>query len=57
MGLYAQNNQQSLAIASGEKALAILKQLQQQGKLYGRHKTWPEGVKKLLDEIKHRKNK
>jgi hypothetical protein len=52
MGLYAQNNQPSLAIKSGEQALAILNRLQQEGKLHGKHKAWPKIVKGILDKIK-----
>ena len=52
MGLYAKNNQPDLAIKSGEQALQILNQLQQEGKLHGKHKEWPEIVKQVLDKVK-----
>ncbi|RTZ65411.1 MAG: hypothetical protein DSZ29_04420, partial [Aquificaceae bacterium] len=52
MNLYAQNKQQTLAIKSGEQAVEILNQLQQQGKLYGEHKEWPAIFKQALDQVK-----
>jgi hypothetical protein len=36
----------------GEQALLILNQLQQEGKLHGEHKKWPEMVKQALNEVK-----